>query len=109
MIQDIHMVSGGNGDDAWVAVKAVRLHQDLVDGLLALVISACKSGATLAADGIDLVDGDDAGGVLLGLGDDVTDARGADSNEPFKELGSGDGDEGDTWITGHGLGEKGLT
>ena len=40
MIQDIHAVSGGNGGDAWVAVEAVHLHQDLVDGLLVYVISA---------------------------------------------------------------------
>ena len=36
-------------------------------GLLALVIAAPHASAALSADGVELVDEDDAGGVLLGL------------------------------------------
>ena len=36
-------------------------------GLLALVIAAPHAGAALSADGVELVDEDDARGILLGL------------------------------------------
>ena len=39
-----------------------------LQGLLALVIAASHAGAALSADGVELVDEDDARGVLLGLG-----------------------------------------
>ena len=76
---------------------------------LALVVSTGKAGAALATDGVDLVDEDDAGGVLLGLAENVTHTGCANADEHFDELGSGDRDEGDAGLTGHGLGEKGLT
>ena len=41
-------------------VEAVHLDQDLVERLLALVVAAAQAGAALAADGVDLVDEDDA-------------------------------------------------
>jgi hypothetical protein len=48
-------------------VEAVHLDEHLVEGLLALVVPAAHAGAAVAADGVDLVDEDDRGGVLLGL------------------------------------------
>jgi hypothetical protein len=50
-----------------LAFEAVHLDQHLVQRLLALVVAAAQAGATLAADGVDFVDEDDAGRVLLGL------------------------------------------
>ena len=40
--------------------EAVHLHQELIEGLLALVVTAAESGSALAADRIDLVDEHDA-------------------------------------------------
>ena len=41
--------------------------QQLVERLLALVVAAANAGAAGAAHGINLIDEDDARGVLLGL------------------------------------------
>ena len=41
--------------------------QQLVDGLLALVVATAHAGATLAAHSVDLIDEDDAGSLALGL------------------------------------------
>jgi hypothetical protein len=58
-------VGRGDHDDALVALEAVHLDQQLVEGLLALVVAAAEAGATMAADGVDLVDEDDAGRCFL--------------------------------------------
>src|SRR5665811_1241651 len=66
-VQDTRPVGGGHHHDADVLVEAVHLHQDLVQRLLTLVVSAAQPPASLAADSVDLVDEDDAGRVLLGV------------------------------------------
>ena len=109
LIENIGTVGGGNGDNAGIAIETVHLDEDLVDGLLALVVAAGETGTTLTTDGIDLINEDDAGGILLGLAEDITDTGGTDANEHLDELGTRDGDEGYAGLTGHGLGEKGLT
>ncbi len=48
-------------------LEAVHLGEDLVERLLALVVAARDARAALAADGVDLVDEDDARRRLLGL------------------------------------------
>lgn len=63
----IRPVGRGQDDDSCVALKAVHLSQQLVDGLLALVIASAHPSATLPADGINLVDEHDAGSLRLSL------------------------------------------
>ncbi len=63
----------------------------------------------MAADGVDLVDEDDGGGVLLGLVEQVAHARGAHADEHLDELGGGHGEEGHAGLAGDGLGQEGLT
>src|SRR5437879_11288938 len=66
-IEHVRPVGGSDDDDVGVGVEAVHLDQDLVEGLLALVVAATQAGAALAANGVDLVDEYDAGRVALGL------------------------------------------
>ena len=42
----------------------------------------------MAPDGVDLIDEDDAGGVLFRLLEHVAHARGADADEHFYEIGA---------------------
>src|SRR5712691_6582108 len=107
-IEDVGPVGGRDHDHMGVGLEAVHLHQQLVERLLALVVATAKAGAALAADGVDLVDEDDAGRVLLGLVEQVTHARGADADEHLDELGARDAEEGHTGLPGHGLGEQRL-
>jgi len=66
-IQHVRPVRGGDDDDALVAFEAVHLDEQLVQCLLTLVMTAAEPRAAVPADGIDFVDEDDAGGVLLRL------------------------------------------
>src|SRR3972149_4578707 len=65
-VEDVGPVGGRDDDDVRVGVEAVHLDEDLVEGLLALVVAATKAGAALAAGPVDLVPADDPGGVALG-------------------------------------------
>ena len=66
-IEHVGPVGGGDEDDALVGLEAVHLDQQLIEGLLALVVTSAEAGAAVAADGVDFVDEDDAGRVLFSL------------------------------------------
>ena len=87
-VEDVGPVGGGDEDDAVLRLEAVHLDEQLVEGLLALVVAAAHAGAAVAADGVDLVDEDDAGRVLLGLLEQVAHAGGADADEHLDEVGA---------------------
>ena len=107
-VEDVGAVGGGDEDDAVVGFEAVHFDEELVEGLLALVVSAAETGAAVTAYGVDFVDEDDAGGVLFALLEEVADAGGADADEHFDEVRTGDGEEGDVGFTGDGAGEQGF-
>ncbi len=92
-VEDVGSVGRGDDDDVRVRVEAVHLDEDLVEGLLALVVAATEAGAALATDRVDLVDEDDARRVALGLVEQVADARCADADEHLDELGARDREE----------------
>ena len=107
-VEDVGPVGRGDDDDVGVGVEAVHLDEDLVEGLLALVMAATEAGATLAADRVDLVDEDDARRVALGLIEQVADAAGADADEHLDELGTGDAEERHAGLTCDGAGHQRL-
>src|SRR5207302_2038874 len=94
-VEHVRPVGGRDDDDVGVGLEAVHLDEQLVEGLLALVVAAAETGTALAADGVDLVHEDDAGAVLLGLVEEVADAARADADEHLHELGAADAEEGD--------------
>ena len=89
-------------------LEAVHLDQQLVERLLALVVAAAEACAAMAADGVDFVDEDDAGRVLLGLLEHVAHAAGADADEHFDEVGTGNGEERHVGFAGDGAREQRL-
>src|SRR5690606_35542101 len=99
-VEDVRAVGGGDEDDAAAGVEAVHLDQQLVEGLLPLVVPAAEAGAALAADRVDLVDEDDARRVLLGLLEQIAHAGGADTDEHLDEVGTGDRVERHPGLTG---------
>ena len=92
-IEDVGPVGGRDQDDVVLELEAVHLDQQLVERLLALVVTAAQAGAAMAADGVDLVHEDDARRVLLGLLEQVAHARGADADEHLDEVGARDREE----------------
>ena len=89
-VEDVRPVRGGDEDHAALDVEAVHLDEQLVERLLALVVTAAEAGAAVPADGVDLVDEDDRRGVRLGLLEEVTDPGGTDTDEHLDEVGTGD-------------------
>src|SRR4030095_17115176 len=91
-------------------VEAVHLGQELVERLLALVVTPDEPGAPgpRLAYGVQLVDEDDAGGLVLGLLEQVANARGADPDEHLDELGAGQGEERDVRLAGDRPRQEGL-
>ena len=73
-IEHVGPVGGRDHDDAFVRVEAVHLDQQLVQRLLALVVPAAEPRAAMAADGVDLVDEDDARRVALALLEEIAHA-----------------------------------
>ncbi len=108
-VEDVGTVGGGDEDDVVLHLEAVHLDQQLVEGLLALVVAAAHAGAAMAADGVDLVHEDDARRVLLRLLEQVADPAGADADEHLDEVRARDREEGDPGLAGDGSGEQGLS
>mmetsp|Transcript_5696 Transcript_5696/g.8390 ORF Transcript_5696/g.8390 Transcript_5696/m.8390 type:complete len:204 (+) Transcript_5696:1126-1737(+) len=109
VIEDIKTVGSGNGDDSRVAIETVHLNQNLVQGLFTLVVTSSESCTTLTSNGINLINEDDARGVLLGLVKHITHTRSSNSNEHLHEFGTRNGDEWHTGLSSNSLGEEGLT
>ena len=108
-VEHLGPVRGGEHDDALSDVEPVHLGQQLVQGLLALVVGHRRARAGPAlADGVDLVDEDDRGRPLARLGEQVAHPRGADADEQLDEAGAGHGEERHRGLTGHGPGQQGL-
>ena len=107
-VEHVGAVRGGDDDQVRVVVEAVHLHEQLVERLLALVVATAHAGATLAAHGVDLVDEDDRGGVLLRLVEQVAHTRCAEADEHFDEVGAGHRIERHTRLAGDGARKQRL-
>ena len=107
-VEDVGAVGGGDQDDVVLHLEAVHLDEQLVERLLALVVTAAEAGAAVAPDGVDLVHEDDAGRVLLGLLEEVAHARGADADEHLDEVRAGDREERHARLAGDGAREQRL-
>ena len=101
-------VGRGQQDDAPVGVEAVHLDQKLIERLIALVVAAWSSGAPGLADGVELVDEDQARRPGLGFREQVAHARSAHTDEQLDEIGPGKGEKGHARLAGHGAGQQRL-
>ena len=103
-----HPVGGGDHDDAGARLEAVHVGEELVERLLALVVGAEAAGAAAPTDGVDLVDEDDRGSALAGVGEQRTDAGGPDAHEHLHEAGAAEREERHPGLTGHRPGQQRL-
>ena len=72
-------------------------------------MAAAKSGTAMPADGVDLVDEDNAGRVFLRLLEHVADPRRADAYEHLDEIRTRDSEEGHLGLAGDSPGQQRLT
>ena len=104
-IKRFRTVGRGKDDDAGVALKAIHLRQQLIQRLLAFIVSADIARASLLADGVDLIDKDNAGCLFLGLLEQVTHLRRAHADEHFHKFRTAHGEERHVRLAGDGLGQ----
>src|SRR5574337_1445696 len=92
-IEDLRTVRRGHDDHALVRVEAIHLHQQLVEGLLAFIVSADRVEPTSLSERIQLIDEDDAGRFFLSLGEEVAYTSRPDPYEHLDEIRSAQAEE----------------
>ena len=108
-VEHVLAVGGRDNDHAFRRLDAVHLHQQRIQRLLALVVTAPHSGAATAAHRIDFVDENKAGRVLLALLKHVAHARSAHANEHLHEIRAADAKERHVGFARNGLGQQRLS
>jgi hypothetical protein len=86
-VEEVEPVSGGHYDYVGVGAEAVHLYQDLVEGVVPLVVGAVAA-APLPAHCVYLIDEDDGGRFLAGGGEEVADSGGTHAYEYLDEVGA---------------------
>ena len=109
VIKDIRSVRRRHDYDALVAAEAVHLNEQLVERLLALIVSAAETAASLAADSVDLIDEDDRRGDLLCLLKQVAHTACADADIEFDKVRARNRQELHTGFARDSLCKQGLT
>ena len=92
-IEHVRPVGGRDQDHAFVRFEAVHFHEQRVQRLLALVVPAAQACAAVAADGVNFVNEDDAGRVLLALLEKIAHAARAHADEHLDEVRTGNREE----------------
>ena len=85
-IKHVRPVGRGNEDNALIGFKTVHLNQHGVQGLFPFIVAAAKTGSTLAADSVNLVNKNQAGSVAFALDKQVSHLRGANSDKNFYKI-----------------------
>ena len=109
LIENIGTVGGSDQDDPFAGVKAIHFDEKLVQGLFALIVSAADAGAAMAADSVDLVHENDAGGALFRLVEHVADAARADADKHLDEIRAGNREERAIGFSGDSFRDQGFT
>mmetsp|Transcript_44090 Transcript_44090/g.104970 ORF Transcript_44090/g.104970 Transcript_44090/m.104970 type:complete len:408 (+) Transcript_44090:772-1995(+) len=109
-VEDVGTVRPRQHHNPSQRVEPVHLDEELVEGVLALVVAASGEAALAAraADRVDLVDEHDARRVRPRLGEEVADARRAHAHEHLDEVRPRDREERHARLARHGLGEQRL-
>ena len=92
-----------------MAIKAIHLDEQGVEGLLALIIPAAQASPALTTDGVDFVNEDDAGSELAGLFKRVADAGSTDADKHLNEVRAADAEERNLGLAGDSAGKERLT
>src|SRR5579864_3201946 len=85
-IEHVWPVGGGDQDHPFIRFKAVHLDEQLVECLFTLVVSAAQACATMASNGINFIDEDNARSVLLALFKQVAYAACAYTHEHLNKV-----------------------
>ena len=85
-VEHIGTVGCRDDNDAAISLEPIHFGEQLVEGLLPLIISSTNAGTTLTANGIDFIDKDQAGTVFLGTFKQIPHATGTNTNEHLNKF-----------------------
>ena len=105
-IQNINSVGGCQENHAGVFSEAIHLREQLIQGLLTLVIATANAGTALTTDGIDLIDEHDAGRLLLGFFEQITNPAGSDTHKQLNKFRRRHREKWDLGLPGNGSGQQ---
>ena len=100
-VKYVGSVGSRDQDNSLIGVKAIHLHQELVQGLLPFVMTSSQTGSSMPAHGIYLVDKDYAGGVFLPLFEEVAHSGSSYPDEHLHKVGTAYGEKGDISFPGN--------
>ena len=108
-VENLRTVGGAHDDHTGAGVETVHLYEQLVQGLLPLVMTADRVEPPHLPQSIELVDEDDAGRLALSLCKEIPHPGGSNPHEHLDELRTGDNKERDSRFPGNRLGQQGLS
>ena len=85
-VENIRTIRSGDDDNSLVSREAVHFYKQLIQSLFAFVMTSADCRATLTTYRINLIDKDNARGILLSLREQVTNTRRAHAYEHFHEV-----------------------
>ncbi len=86
LIEDIGAIGRCHDDDIGIIIESVHLGQDLIQGLLTLIMSPSDTRRSLLPDSIDLIDEYDRRGFLTSFFEKISYTGSTDSDEHLDEL-----------------------
>ncbi len=101
-------IGGRQNDDAGVRFKSVQADEQLIEGLLALVIDRSQMDPSLPPDRIQFVNKNDARGLRLGFHKKIPHPRRPHADEHLHEITAADEEKRHFGLARHGTGQEGL-
>ena len=108
LIQDLGTVGRADDQDTLGCLESVHLGKQLVQGLLTLLIASAVTGITAAADGVNFVDKNNAGCILISFFKKVSYTGRAHTDIEFDEIRTRQREKRYMRLACNGLGQKGL-
>ena len=110
LVQHVYAVGSSQNDNTTVGTEAIHLCQQLVQCVLAFIISThCRVLATCTSHSINLINKDDTGSLFLCLLEQVADTGCTYTHEHFHEVRTRQREERHIRFTGNSLGKQRLT
>ena len=104
-IQNIHAVGGRHNDNALVDAKAIHLHQQLVQCLFPLIVTAAHTGTPASCHCVNLINKYNTGLMLLGIFKQISDTRSAHAHKHLHKVGTRNAKERHSCLAGYCLGQ----
>ena len=89
LVQDLGAVGRADDQDTLGGLETVHLGEQLIEGLLALLVASAVAGIAAAADGVDLIDENNAGRIFIGFLEQVADTGCAYAYVQLNKVGTG--------------------